>query len=221
MPALRQDLDTAQGGAPDRLPQSTLPLGELGQAAMIARPSIPTKTLSRYMPRIEARIDKTGGPDACWPWLGEMNNKGYGRVAIHQFGVRVRKVVHRVYFEALVGSLAPDVVIDHLCRNRCCMNLRHMEPVTSRENTLRGFSFAALEARLTHCPYGHPYNEANTGHWHPGKPSWRSCRECHRINHRGPVAKERRQQRLRSGAGMGNDVAPAPSGPRSTTGTAE
>lgn len=92
----------------------------------------------RVHPRIEVSTTLTFDDTACWLWCGEINRNGYGRVWIG--GKRL--MTHRVVYELLVGPIEDGLVLDHLCRNRRCCNPKHMEPVTVRENTLRG------EARL-------------------------------------------------------------------------
>lgn len=74
----------------------------------------------------------------CWVWLGPFNRNGYGRAWFEG----AREMVHRLVYRLLVGPIPDGLVLDHLCRERCCANPAHMEPVTVRENTLRG------EARL-------------------------------------------------------------------------
>lgn len=76
------------------------------------------------------RIPETG----CWIWMGELNRNGYGRIS---FG-GARRMVHRIVYILLVKSIPDGLHLDHLCRVRCCCNPAHMEPVTPRENTLRG-----------------------------------------------------------------------------------
>ena len=82
--------------------------------------------------RMQPRILVT--ESGCWEWQGEKNRNGYGRVWIG--GKRL--MVHRVVFELLVGPIPEGLVLDHLCRNRPCCNPEHQDPVTVRENTLRG-----------------------------------------------------------------------------------
>lgn len=83
-------------------------------------------------PRMQPRILVTAG--GCWEWQGELNRNGYGRVWVN--GRRL--MAHRVAYQLLVGDIEPGLVLDHLCRNRRCCNPEHLEPVTVRENTLRG-----------------------------------------------------------------------------------
>jgi hypothetical protein len=74
------------------------------------------------------------GLGECWVWVGRLNRNGYGRVAL---GGR-EPMAHRASYEAHVGPIPEGLVLDHLCRVRCCINPRHLEPVTVQENTLRG-----------------------------------------------------------------------------------
>lgn len=81
------------------------------------------------MPRV--LVEQATG---CWLWQGELNRNGYGRVWVN--GKRL--MVHRVVWETLRGPIAAGLVLDHLCRQRACCNPDHLDPVTVRENTLRG-----------------------------------------------------------------------------------
>ena len=100
-----------------------------------------------------------GAAHECWIWNGGRSHKGYGMInGVSRRGDRQALYAHRVVYEALVGPIPDGLTIDHLCRNRACMNPAHMEPVTSRENTLRGFGPGAICARATHCLRGHPYD---------------------------------------------------------------
>lgn len=78
--------------------------------------------------------------------------------------------------------------LDHLCRNRGCINPDHLEPVTCRENLLRGQTFQARNAAKTHCPHGHGYDEGNTRF---NKDGSRACRSCERKRARKYMALRR------------------------------
>ncbi len=107
----------------------------------------------------------------CWNYTGGKDRDGYGRTCIN--GRRGR--AHRMVDEALVGPIPEGVVIDHLCRNRSCLNPDHMEPVTNSENVKRGQNVVAINAKKTHCPKGHPYSGENLYVCPRG---WRQCRAC-------------------------------------------
>lgn len=111
--------------------------------------------------------------DGCWRWTGSLDRKGYG--GFNPVGVRVQ--AHRWAYEQFVGSIPDGLQLDHLCRKPACVNPAHLEPVTPRENSLRGEGFAAIRALVTMCPKGHPYDEVNTYVCPNGT---RSCRACRR-----------------------------------------
>lgn len=129
---------------------------------------------------------KMSHPDECWPWLAGKDSNGYGHMYDGQRQIRA----HRLAWELFVGPIPSGLHIDHLCRNHSCVNPGHLEPVTSRENALRGVGPTAINARRTHCIRGHPYDEANT-YWYKGM---RRCRVCHaarsRRAHHGRKASE-------------------------------
>lgn len=118
----------------------------------------------RFWPKVQ------GQPNGCWTWLGGKNSNGYGVFGHGPRGSGFVKA-HRWAYEFLVGTIPKGLQIDHLCRNRICVNPTHLEPVTQRENILRGESFIAACARQTHCKFGHPFDAVNTR-------VDRNCRVC-------------------------------------------
>ena len=74
----------------------------------------------------------------CWNWRGNVSGSGYGRFP--QRGTRKMIQAHRYFYESMVGSVPDGKFLDHLCRNRQCVNPDHLEVVTNRENTRRGDS---------------------------------------------------------------------------------
>lgn len=104
--------------------------------------------------------------ETCWLWTGPLSKKGYGATR----GQRA----HRAVYERLVRKLQPGEVIDHLCRVPNCVRPDHLEPVTARENTLRGYGPTALNARKTHCKHGHELSGWNLIIRKDG----RECRTC-------------------------------------------
>jgi hypothetical protein len=116
---------------------------------------LPT-VMERMMAKIS--IDENG----CWNWTGT-KNKGYGSICFYRRGgVGSReKLAYAAMYELKVGPVPNGLELDHLCRNRACCNPDHLEPVTHRENILRGESLFAQQARRTHCPNGHSYTGKN------------------------------------------------------------
>lgn len=119
--------------------------------------------------------------DGCWTWSGaHFTMTGYAIFNKKMDdGVWRPTVAHRVAYEIAVGPIPDGLVIDHLCRNRGCVNPQHMEPVSRGENVLRGESQSARQARQTHCIHGHEFTPENT-YRRPGAPNKRDCRVCMR-----------------------------------------
>lgn len=141
-------------GQPDRFRRS---------ARMFLDPRLPTRFWSKVLP-----VD--GG---CWIWIAALSDGGYGYYGIEQGRCAY---AHRVAYSVLVGPIPPALDLDHLCRNRDCVNPDHLEPVTRQENTLRGLA-GWHQASKTHCANGHPYDEKNT-RWRADRWNSRDCREC-------------------------------------------
>lgn len=102
---------------------------------------------------------------ACWPWQGPVQLAGYG--------LHGRRLAHRVAYALAVGPIPEGAELDHLCRNRQCVNPAHLEPVDHRTNALRGEGVGAIHARRTTCPAGHAYDMAL-----PSDRGRRRCRVC-------------------------------------------
>lgn len=108
----------------------------------------------------------------CLVWTGKLDKDGYGR----NKGI----MAHRVAYQEAGHELISGLEIDHLCRNRACINPDHLEQVTHKENTLRGNTITAANKAKTHCPLGHEYTEENTYIVKPKK--LRQCRRCNLIS---------------------------------------
>jgi hypothetical protein len=113
-------------------------------------------------------------PSGCLLWTGSVHVSGYGRMSGSDGKTAY---VHRLMYELFVGPIPADLELDHLCRVRRCASPAHLEAVTHRINMLRGETVGAAHAAITHCPQGHPYDEANTGRRPGGQ---RYCRACNR-----------------------------------------
>lgn len=110
----------------------------------------------------------------CWEWIACRNSWGYG-----QFDAPGFRYAHRFAYSYLVGPIPEGLTIDHLCRNRGCVNPDHLEACRMGVNTLRGNAPTAKHARKTHCSRGHAFDEANTRITAQGH---RVCRKCKAEN---------------------------------------
>jgi hypothetical protein len=117
--------------------------------------------MSRYYGSHQERIERNVvvTPAGCWQWQGNLSDRGYGLLTADRRAWRA----HRFAYEVFVGPIPEGLTIDHLCRNRACVNPAHLEPVTHRTNVLRSASsITGANIRKTHCPQGHPYDDENT-----------------------------------------------------------
>jgi hypothetical protein len=137
-----------------------------------------TRQLVPLDQRFWTKVNKNGplwNGTPCWLWVAGKYIGGYGKISRGRVAWGHARA-HRVAYELLVGPIPKGLEIDHLCRNHGCVNPAHMEPITHRENLLRGCAPCARNAQKTHCKYGHPFDEANTSMWR----GHRQCRTCAR-----------------------------------------
>lgn len=113
----------------------------------------------------------------CVEFTGKLDGDGYGRMSVNGKWA----LAHRVEWEKVNGPIPPGLCIDHLCRNRRCINTRHMEAVTNRVNVLRGNGVTAQNAKATHCKHGHPLSGDNL---RIAKDGGRECIVCRRTSNR-------------------------------------
>lgn len=115
--------------------------------------------------------------DPCMNWTGGIDkSSGYG----YKWIKRKKFSAHVLAYIEAKGPIPAGLQIDHLCRNRRCVNPSHLEAVTCKINVLRGEGVTARNKRKTHCPHGHPYSPENT---YTRPPGYRVCRTCKRQSH--------------------------------------
>jgi hypothetical protein len=126
-----------------------------------------------YLERFWSCVKKT--PKGCWLWTGTKSLGGYGQLYCGVInGKSVMTRAHRFSYEIHVGPIPKGLTLDHLCRRPSCVNPSHLEPVTIKENTRRGFGPTAINSRKKFCTNGHEFTRANI----IMRPTGRHCREC-------------------------------------------
>jgi hypothetical protein len=140
---------------------------------------------------------KVAKADGCWSWTSVHQSAGYGTFKLN--GTMV--LAHRVAYQLLKGPIPAGMQLDHLCRNRGCVNPDHLEPVTREENLKRSPRHPSNKG---FCPQGHPYSGDNLLLWDRKGTKARVCRECHRQRNAARYAKKmldpefREKERLRT-----------------------
>ncbi|WP_160051220.1 HNH endonuclease signature motif containing protein [Nocardiopsis sp. FR26] len=116
--------------------------------------------------------------NGCWEWCGRLSDKGYGWFWDSANKKHVK--AHRWSYESSVAAIPEGLEIDHLCRNRACVNPGHLEPVTHAENVRRA------KYLKTECVAGHPLPVVESGS--------RECQECARERKRAYKARQKAKQ---------------------------
>lgn len=124
-------------------------------------------TKERFLSKVE--VNKITG---CWEWEATTLRNGYGQIWVKDKMV----LAHRVAYILYVGALLPGKQIDHICHNRKCVNPKHLELVTPKENINRGVG--NVHKGKTHCIRGHEFTKENT--YDRGRGD-RECRICIKI----------------------------------------
>lgn len=138
----------------------------------------------RIRPTLAERMwSKFERADGCWIWTGGRSTSGYGKVSLGRRGSS--GYAHRVMYELIVEPIPDGWCIDHLCRNKLCVNPSHLEVVTYSVNVLRGLRSAL---KPPECSAGHPRIPANL--IRNGLGSTR-CRLCNIDRHRAYRQKEK------------------------------
>jgi len=130
-------------------------------------------------------VDEVNG---CWNWTGTVSRNGYGLA--HRG--RTSMTAHRFVYQCHNGPIPAGLELDHLCRNKLCVNPGHLEPVTHAENMRR---HAPFDQRVlsANCKYGHPLDGIRT---RPG--GGRYCKTCIRLNKRRQRAKFSQNETFRA-----------------------
>ena len=128
-------------------------------------------SVARFWNHVEKR-----DPSECWPWKKRLNSWGYGTFVYNKRRSHASRIAWILSNEEEIG----DRLVRHACDNPACCNPAHLIAGTQREN-MRDMSARCRSAkqRVTHCPSGHPYDEANT-RWtlRRGGMASRYCRRC-------------------------------------------
>ncbi len=148
----------------------------------------------------KVRLPEHWKEEACWEWIGAANANGYGH-----FMERLGKMTtpYRYSYERFIGPVPEGLTIDHLCRNRRCVNPEHLEAVTQGVNVLRSpLAAPAVNARKTHCDHGHQITEEHQVYRVVGK-NGRICRECAKARENrkyasDPALRERKKAHARA-----------------------
>lgn len=143
-----------------------------GMKGKNARLETSAQTEKRFWSKVDRKQE-----NQCWMWLDTPLQSGYGRFYIRG----IPKQAHRVSYELLVGPIPEGKCLDHLCRNTLCVNPKHLDPVSNRENILRGVGITAKRFSSPTCIHGHQLFGDNL---YVTRQGHRRCRTCLRVSQR-------------------------------------
>jgi hypothetical protein len=138
--------------------------------------------------RVTSRItiEDRGYATPCWISNRAAHSNGYTKIGY----LGQTWLTHRFSYTVFIGDIPDGLQLDHLCRQRACCNPEHLEPVTCRENLLRGDTLTAKEAAQTHCKEGHPLSGPNL-YVRPDRTKSRGCKTCRNASTRKSVERRR------------------------------
>jgi HNH endonuclease len=176
-PALPRSPATCTAAQPAESAGTLISAARKGRSWRAPRPD-PLTSAIRTLHNVRQEMSPLGGRTqfkadlsaACWPWP-MTSSRGYAYCNYDG----TQWAAHRLMWTLLRGPIPPKMTIDHLCRNRACVNPWHMEVVTRSENVLRGESQGARAHRTGLCLRGHPLDRINQ------RTGWRSCSVCARL----------------------------------------
>ncbi|SRX93590.1 hypothetical protein [Halomonas elongata DSM 2581] [Mycobacterium shimoidei] len=118
--------------------------------------------------RFWAKVDTSGGPTACWPWTAAKFDNGYGAFWLNRTNVRA----HRFSWELATRQVLGDLLVDHRCHNKACVNPTHLRPVTNKQNgeNRLGAEATSVSGVRGVRPNPHRHGTWIAQVWHNGKP---------------------------------------------------
>lgn len=144
---------------------------------LILKKDIPAERIRVF----HTRYTKSKG---CWVWNTKIRQHKYGVFHVSSGNGRITGMAHRVSYTIHVGEIPEGMVINHKCRNTFCVNPKHLEVVSQRENVLKGFGLAAINHKKSICLRGHKLSGKNVCRTIYRGSVRRQCRKCSSIVHR-------------------------------------